>query len=91
MYDLVAGVIPIDRIAVIGRGTSSTNSASTLSLPQLPRTLEVFSPVPYYVYTPAHEFHGYEDMIDIPPPEGEFTFTIINDSFSRTDEEGASI
>ena len=78
----------------MGRGISSTNPSSVLSLPQLPyvyRTLEVFSPVPYYMYTPAHEFHGYEEMIDIPPPEGEFTSTIINDSFSRTDEEGGSI
>ena len=60
-------------------------------LPDAYRTLEVFSPVPYYVYTPAHEFHGYEEMIDIPPPEWEFTSTIINDSFSRTDGEGGSI
>ena len=94
MYDLVASVIPIDKIAVMGRGTSSTNPSSALSLPQLPyvyRILEVFSPVPYYVYTPAHEFHGYEEMIDIPPPKGKFTSTIISDSFSRTDGEGGSI
>ena len=94
VYELVSGIIPIDRIAVMGRGISSTNHSSSLSLPQLPyvyRTLEVFSPVPYYVYTPAHEFHGYKEMIDIPPPEGEFTSTIISDSFSRTDGEGESI
>ena len=94
MYDLVAGVIPIDRIAVMGRGTSFSNPESTLGLPQLPdvyRTLEVFSPVPYYVYTPTHEFYGYEEIIDIPPPEGEFTSTIINESFSGTDGEGSSI
>ena len=94
MYDLVASVIPIDRIAVMGRGTSFSNPENTLGLPQLPnvyRTLEVFSPVPYYVYTPAHEFHGYEEMIDNPPPKGEFTSSIINDSFSRTDGEGGSI
>ena len=93
MYDLVDSVIPIDGIAVMGRGTSFSNPENTLGLPKLPnvyRTLEVFSPVPYYVYTPAHEFHGYEEMIDI-PPEGEFTSTLINDSFSKTDEEGGSI
>ena len=91
VYDLVSGVIPVDRIAVMGRGTSLSNLESTFGLPKLPyvyRTLEVFSLVPYCVYTLAHEFHGYEEIAYIPSPEGEFTSTIINDSFSRTDGEG---
>lgn len=43
------------------------------------------------MYTPAHEFHGYEEIVYIPPPEGEFTSTIISDSFSGTDGERSSV
>ena len=55
------------------------------------RTLEVFSPTPYFVYTPTREFHGYEEVDYTPLPNEEYTLENVDDSFSMIEGEGRSI